>query len=129
MDYEDRARSTRLPVGTAPDAWFFVFDPPSVVPRIDSQAGLLSLYLSFEDDDFVWDYSKYLLEQERMASSEFVVKILVPKDHVLELSNELENVDINYSRLYPDAVGLGMSLTANSIKSMRKHLNARSHRI
>jgi hypothetical protein len=95
-----------------PEGTFVVFESPSVVPRIENQEGLFSVYLSFNDYDFVWNYSDYIAQVEQTLGVDLLVKIEILKTDANKIRMQIEETGINPYRLFPDLVGLGMMLKA-----------------
>ena len=108
-----------------PNGTLIIFEVPSLVPRIEHQEGLFSVYLSFDDDDLVWDHSDYILQVERNYGLELLVKIIIPKPHTYKVRRQLEQAGYNLYRLFPDLVGLGMLLRDEHSNTFKEYLDTR----
>ena len=108
-----------------PDAALVIFEAPSVVPRIENQYGLFSIYLSFDDYDLLLDQSKLIRELEQSHGLELLTKIEIPHSEADHLRSEIERSGIDRYRLFPDLVGLGLYMEDECRRLMKVYMEAR----
>ena len=101
----------KIPFGTAgkevdygPTIFPIGFIPSSVHPRIPSQKSCFTIHGTDKRD-----FEKLLSETDMIKNSHFA-KILLPSNKVRDFLNDLINLGITHSSIYPDFQGLGKEL-------------------
>jgi hypothetical protein len=102
-----------------------VIEPPVLEDRIKNQQGLFSIYVAYEDQDFVWNHTEYIKEVEQYHSIELFSKIVIPKSQKSTFKIELERSGFDPNFIFPDLAGLVMMLKQEKENSFNFYLNER----
>jgi hypothetical protein len=101
----------KIPFGTAgkevsygPTIYPIAFMPSSVHARISSQKSCFTIHGKDPRD-----FEKLLLETDMLKSDHFA-KVLITSDRVRDFLNDLKNLGITFSSIYPDFGGLAKEL-------------------
>ena len=78
--------------------------PSTIHARISSQKGCFTLHGN-DKRDIVSIFEKSSLIEEG-----FFIKYIIPKEHVVSIFNDINNLGIRYSTLFPDIEGLSQEL-------------------
>lgn len=93
------------------DPFFVMIQPPDIDDRIKNQKGLLSCYVSFDSNQFVWDYLDYLQHVENSVSRTVLHKIVIPRELKYNFLTTLIDRDTDLAMLFPGLHGLGLHLS------------------
>ena len=87
-----------------------IMEPPLVDDRVKNQQGLLSIYLSYQEEDIVIDLRKYIKEVEAKCSTELLSKVIIPSSSKFRLTGVLQENGIDPHHVFPDLQGLMLFL-------------------
>jgi len=105
-----------------PEATLSVFEAPSIVPRIESQDSLFSIYLSYYDSDLVTDQARIARAAEKKANVKLLTKLEIPHGAAEKVRTDLGRIGMNNFKLFPDLVGLGAYMKEEHLQSVIDNL-------
>ncbi len=101
-------------------------EPPNVEARIKNQQGLFTIYLSYDDDDVVWNHADYLVAVEQQHQCELLTKIVIPAECKKELRESIErDAGIDPYFLFPDPAGLALLQQRERVARLERLLESR----
>lgn len=88
------------------DGFLVVIEPPVLEGRLHSQKSLFTVYISYDQQQLVWNHLSYIEQMEQYHSKSLLTKLVIPCDVKNRLKRELETNMINVDDIYPDLPGL-----------------------
>lgn len=93
--------------------------PPKTDQRMKNQKALFSIYLSYNDYDFVLDHAEYIQHLETVYSQELLTKIVIPAASKPKIKQYLIDRGKDPFSIYPDLPGLVSQLKEQRLQSLK----------
>ena len=89
------------------DGFLVVIEPPVLEGRLHSQKSLFTVYIAYDEHQFVWDQRQYLERIERHHLKDILTKVVIPYDVKKSLKRDLEASNLlDVDDIFPDLPGL-----------------------